>query len=224
MISHKIARKWLNKYTTPQRALVAAAREGHLKELTALVKVNIDPTWNDHQALKMAIYNRHKQIISYLLDLPIFVENIGPEIKNQLLIDLILECNCDTFELVISKINYDFDELIEYNNPNRIMPSRKIYPLRLVRLRIIYCSELIESLINNTEYNSNTQETFLQTLYDSISNEDKNITNILLEYRRLRHLFYQQIQLDLNAHYKCLITLQLLLFMGRDDLLNFLKN
>ena len=219
VIPTKIAQAWSMKYSTPQRALVAAAREGRMRELKALVETSIDPFWNDFQALRMAIYNQQREVIDYLLALPNIIGKISQSAKDKILSELILESNVELFELIITHIPYDFNRPILYPTY-----QQSLIPLRLVSYRSKYSSKLLEAIINNTPYTQDHLQAWMSTLFDSISNQDKNIIDILLEYSDLRHLLYQHTILYPSANSYRLKTLQQLLSMDRNDLINFLKN
>ena len=218
IILNKIAQRWSNQFSTPQIALVTAAREGHLIELKALIHIHVDPTWNECEALLMAVHNEHLKIISYLLDIPQIIETINSNknIKDQILSKVIINNNVELFELLISKVDCDFTEQIVYYRG-------KIFPLQLA-WKTRSSSQLIELVINNTPYNYDTQEIFLETLFNRIEAEDKKIVNLLLESRDVRNAYYQHTILYPQENYNRLTTLQILVWMGRDNLLNFLKN
>lgn len=63
----RIVEEWVRRFSSPQQALVAAARDGKLGLVKLLVETGVDPAWRDWQTLDMAIYNRHTPVAQYIL-------------------------------------------------------------------------------------------------------------------------------------------------------------
>lgn len=69
---------WQKRYSTPERALIAAAREGALLIVDRLIQYGINPATNNSQALITAIYSNHPDVVQRLLQDP----NIDASVNN----------------------------------------------------------------------------------------------------------------------------------------------
>lgn len=208
-ISQKIATEWSKKFSKPETALVAAAREGKLDELNALLRIGIDPTYNNNQALEMALHNKHTKIVRrLLLDSRVKMDNekllnsmhgkeifllvlntlSNPLTTNEILSLLekaILERRDDIIEILIHLENFEVNKLLP-NIKKRLLGYAIRYDAPIVIDTIILSDNFDPSILESDD--------IMQNILDEIYLSNRGVILKLIKYpnvrRRLYNYFY----------------------------------
>ena len=212
-IHQRYIEPYIKRFSTPERAFVSAAREGKILIVDYLIKSGVNPSYNNNQAIDMAIYNKNYNIVKYLLN----VTHIPPEQRINLLIRVTQPDIIDTL-MQIPKFTRDIFPnaifmSIERGHHNLFLSIYKNFPnlpvfytistpngpkqTNILELSIedkkYLPEEVISALIDLVPFTEETKNSYFYLLENAITYSKSNILEKLLKipeiYERVSKIF-----------------------------------